>query len=222
MISIVRALQAELSEWLEALIIYMPGRIGRVVRSAYMKRRLKEVGSGLVIQPGVIITGHENIRLGVNVSLNRNSILRAHSGSIEMGDNSGINSNTTVGAADNGRVIIGSDVSIAQNVVLRASDHETRSIKIPIRQQGHTGGTIVIEDGVWIAANVVITRNVRIGAHSIVAAGAVVTNDVEPYSVVGGVPATLIRKRLGTGPVPLDSYARSQENDPTAHLSNLS
>ena len=56
-------------------------------------------------------------------------------------------------------------------------------------------GEIIIGDGVWIGANVVVTRNVTIGAHSIVAAGAVVTRDVEPYSIVAGVPATLVRRR---------------------------
>ena len=55
---------------------------------------------------------------------------------------------------------------------------------------------IIIERDVWIAANVVITNNVKVGAYSIVAAGAVATKDVEPYSVVGGVPARLIRNRL--------------------------
>ena len=136
-------------------------------------------------------------QLGVNVTLGRNSFLRAHRGWIEMGNNTGINSNTTVGAADGGQITIGNDVIIAQNVVLRASDHKSGSAEVPIKQQGHTGGAIVVEDGVWIAANVVVTRDVRIGAHSIVAAGAVVTKDVEPWSVVGGVPAVLIRKRTG-------------------------
>jgi len=48
---------------------------------------------------------------------------------------------------------------------------------------------------VWIASNCVITANTKIGKGSVVAAGSVVTKDVEPYSVVGGVPAKLIKKR---------------------------
>ena len=53
---------------------------------------------------------------------------------------------------------------------------------------------IVVEDDVWFGANAVVIGGVRIGAHSIVGAGAVVTCDVEPYSVVGGTPARLIQE----------------------------
>ena len=84
---------------------------------------------------------------------------------------------------------------IAQNVVLRASDHEFKSIEVPIIKQGHTGADILICDDCWIGANAVITRNVTIGKHSIVAAGAVVTKDVKPFSIVAGIPARCIKKR---------------------------
>lgn len=58
------------------------------------------------------------------------------------------------------------------------------------------GGTVVIGNDVWIGANAVIVRGVNIGDGAIVAAGAVVTKDVEPYTIVGGVPARPIRKRF--------------------------
>jgi maltose O-acetyltransferase len=54
---------------------------------------------------------------------------------------------------------------------------------------------VIIEDDVWIGARVIILPGVKIGKGSIVGAGAVVTKDVEPYSIVAGVPAKLIRKR---------------------------
>ena len=124
------------------------------------------------------------------------SLLYAHNGFLQIGNNVSINSNTQLGAADNGKIIIGNNVLIGPNVVLRASNHVHNSSEIPMIEQGHTGGEIIVEDDVWIAANCVITRNVKIGAHSIVAAGAVVTRDVEPYSIVGSEPAKLIRKRV--------------------------
>jgi galactoside O-acetyltransferase len=61
--------------------------------------------------------------------------------------------------------------------------------------QGHDGGKIIIEDGVWIGSNAVVLPNTRIGKASIIAAGAVVTKDVEPYSIVAGVPAKKIKDR---------------------------
>jgi galactoside O-acetyltransferase len=112
-----------------------------------------------------------------------------------VGDNASINSNVQLGAADGGSITIGRDVLIGPNSVLRASDHEHASREIPIKNQGHTGGTIVIEDDVWIASNCVILKNVRIGAHSIVAAGSVVTKDIQPYSIVAGAPAKIVSKR---------------------------
>ncbi len=62
--------------------------------------------------------------------------------------------------------------------------------------KGQTGGTIIIGDDVWIAANVVILPGVRICSHSIIAAGAVVTKDVPEYFVVAGVPARAISTRV--------------------------
>lgn len=186
----------ELSEWYKTLISFLPGRIGYFARSNFVRRRVKEAGSSLRIDTGVGFTGYENIRIGDNVTLNKYSRLEAHhNGTLELGNKVSINSNTCIVAADSGKIVIGDCVLIGQNVVIRASDHDFSSIDLPIREQGHTGGLIVIEDDVWIGANSVVTRNVRICAHSVIAAGSVVTKDVKPFSIVGGVPAKLIRMR---------------------------
>ena len=55
---------------------------------------------------------------------------------------------------------------------------------------------VVIEDGCWIGANVTILKGVRVGRGSVIAAGAVVTKSCEPYSIIGGVPAKLIKMRF--------------------------
>jgi acetyltransferase-like isoleucine patch superfamily enzyme len=57
------------------------------------------------------------------------------------------------------------------------------------------GVKVIIEDDVWLGRNVIVMPGVIIGQGSIVGAGSVITKDVEPYSVMGGIPATLIRKR---------------------------
>lgn len=54
---------------------------------------------------------------------------------------------------------------------------------------------VVIEDHVWLGANVIVLSGVTIGKHSVIAAGAVVTKDVEFYTIMAGVPAKIIKKR---------------------------
>ncbi len=61
--------------------------------------------------------------------------------------------------------------------------------------QGHQPGTVIIEDDVWIGANCVITPDVRIGRGAVIGAGAVVTRNVAPYTIAGGVPAREIGRR---------------------------
>lgn len=192
---ILKILLRELSIWTNHIISFLPGVAGRLLREIIIRNMVKRSGKKISIGIGVTITGHNNIEFGSNINIMNYSCLHSHDGTLKLGNNTSINSNTTIGAADGGEIIIGDNVLIAQNVVLRASDHEHSNIDIPINQQGHTGGQIIIGNDCWIGANVVITRNVKICDHSIVAAGAVVTKDVEPFAIVGGVPAKLIRKR---------------------------
>jgi len=196
MLRLLKIILSEINEWYIFMISYLPGCIGRVIRGLIIKRMVKKSGNHISIGVGVEITGHENIEIGNNFSIMRFSSIYAHESNLVLGNNISINSNSCIGAADGGEIVIGSNVLIAQNVVLRASDHDFNNAKIPIKEQRHSGGKIVIGDDCWIGANAVITRNVCIGSHSIVGAGAVVTKDVEPYSIVAGVPARLIRRRL--------------------------
>ncbi|MBT4138037.1 MAG: acyltransferase [Candidatus Latescibacteria bacterium] len=98
-----------------------------------------------------------------------------------------------------GPLTIGNHVAVAAHVVFASVGHGYDRIDIPMVQQKTEKAEIIIEDDVWIGANAVIIGGVCIGAHSIVGAGAVVTHDVEPYSVVGGTTAKLIRKRDANG-----------------------
>ena len=92
-----------------------------------------------------------------------------------------------------GPVTIGNHVILAQNVVVSALNHEYRDVTLPIHQQKILTNPVIIEDECWIAANTVILAGVTIGKHSVVAAGAVVTKSVPPYSVVVGNPAKVIK-----------------------------
>ena len=81
------------------------------------------------------------------------------------------------------------------NVTLSSATH---NVDYRIRNKNNEmdimGAPIVIEDNVWLGANVVVMPGVTIGKHSVVAAGSVVTKDVPPDTVVGGVPAKIIKK----------------------------
>ena len=126
------------------------------------------------------------------------SYLYAHEGgSLTIGANCSFNHNVML-AASGGEIVIGNDVLIGPNTVLRAADHEFTDPIKPIRLQGHRRGRIEIGDNVWLAANVVVTANVRIGDGVVVGAGSVVTNDLPPMTVCGGVPARAIRSRINS------------------------
>ncbi len=91
---------------------------------------------------------------------------------------------------------IGSHVMIAPGVSILCKSHNFSDRTIPMIKQGETlENCPVIEDDVWLGRNVIIMPGVRIGKGSIVGAGAVVTSNVDPYTIVGGVPARVIKSR---------------------------
>lgn len=110
---------------------------------------------------------------------------------ISIGEYCHINENVFIQGAT-----IGNFVMIAPNVSILNSTHKYEQVDIPMIEQGEEINlNPVIEDDVWIGRNVVIMPNIKIGKGSIVGSGAVVTKNLEPYSIVGGVPAKLIKKR---------------------------
>lgn len=112
---------------------------------------------------------------------------------VEIGNDVLINSDTKIGGQCG--IKIGNGVLIGYNVNLVSQNHEYANPDIPIRKQGYYGGPLTIEDDVWLGANVVVLPNIRIGKGAIVGANAVVTKDVAPYAIVGGVPAKTIKSR---------------------------
>ena len=96
------------------------------------------------------------------------------------------------------RVLIGKNVSIAPNVVMIACSSANNGKKINeiryVKEQLWKEDRIVIADDVWIGANVTILPGVSVGKCSVIGAGSVVTKNVEPYTIVAGNPARVIRR----------------------------
>jgi acetyltransferase-like isoleucine patch superfamily enzyme len=110
-------------------------------------------------------------------------------GDVIIGDHTRIGLHNTI----IGPVTIGSHVNLAQGITVTALNHNFSDTTRTIDQQGVSTNTVTIADDCWIGANAVVLPGVTIGHHAVVAAGAVVTLDVPPYSVVAGVPARIVK-----------------------------
>jgi len=85
---------------------------------------------------------------------------------------------------------------IAERVMIIGGNHEFSRLDIPMDMQGEgKQGKIVIEDDVWIGAGSIILTGITIGEGSIIGAGSIVTKSIQPYSIVAGNPAKVIRMR---------------------------
>lgn len=112
--------------------------------------------------------------------------------SLSIGDRSGVGIKCEL----NGPVTIGRDVMMGPEVVIYTSGHEFGATDIPIMDQGFTAAKpVIIGDDVWIGRRAIIMPGVTIGDGCVIGAGAVVTKDIPPYSVAGGVPAKVIKSR---------------------------
>lgn len=109
----------------------------------------------------------------INFSLKNNSVI-----------------NTKCRLDNKGGIYIGQNVSISQEVMILSADHDLNSPDFT----GHER-PVYIEDYVWIGSRAIIMPGVTIGKGAVVAAGAVVTRNVDPYTVVAGVPAKKIKTR---------------------------
>lgn len=128
-----------------------------------------EIGTRVCLEAGVRIWGGggATMSIGTGVEIRRN---------------------VCIGAVQ--RVEIGAHTLIAQGSYITDADHIFSNPDVPLAQQGmRVKGPTIIEDNVWIGANVVVTSGVRIGRGSVIGAGSVVTRDVPPYSIALGVPA---------------------------------
>ena len=148
-----------------------PRSLGCKLRIFFLRPLLRYVGKNVNIQPGVYIYPLWNISIG---------------------DNSGIGRDSYISAED--RVEIGENVMIGPQLFVYTTNHETK-LGIPMIRQAMKKAPVKIGSDVWIGTRVIILPGVNIGDGAVIAAGAVVTKDVAPYTIVGGVPANKIKDR---------------------------
>lgn len=108
---------------------------------------------------------------------------------ILMGNNCVVNRNVSFDCRG-GNIILGNSVDIAQEVNIWTLEHNPHDDYHDIK-----GGDVIIEDHVWIASRVTVLPNVRIGKGAVIACNSVVTRDVAPMTIVGGIPAKFIGDR---------------------------
>lgn len=162
-----------------------------MLRARYGLRRCDSVGKWTRLEGRVIVNNRGTIRVGERVKIRASHVpveLGALPGGVlEIGDRTFINSGTSICAQKS--VVIGRGCAIGNYTLIMDSDFHTPGD----HTQWPVAKPVVIEDDVWLAARVTVLKGVTIGRGAVVAAGAVVTKDVPPHTLVGGVPAKVIR-----------------------------
>lgn len=213
---------------LEQLVLTLFGWIPTVAGigiRTFAYRLIMRIHGIVAIEKGVRIRFADHVRLSRGVYLDEGVYLHACPRGIEIGENTivmhhaelhvynfrdlphagiRIGRDSLVGEfcviRGPGGVTIGDRVYLSPSVHIYSSNHVFADPKVCFIEQGVTCDGVVIEDECWIGAMVVILDGVRIGRGSVVAAGAVVTGDVPPHSLVGGVPARVIRDLAADDP----------------------
>lgn len=136
-----------------------------------------------------------NIIIGERSSIHeRVKILVNKEGLISIGNNTLISTNCNINSGV-GEIHIGNNVMIAANSYIINNDHNIYENLSP-KLSGHITRNIVIEDNVWIGANCIVLKGVKIGEGAIIGAGSIVTKNVKPYSINVGNPCKFIKFRF--------------------------
>jgi acetyltransferase-like isoleucine patch superfamily enzyme len=207
-----------LEQTMQMLLGWIPTPAGIALRALFY-RLILTIDGAAGIEKNVRLRFAGNVRLGNGSYLDESVYIHACPGGVTIGANTlvmhgavlhvynfrhlphagiWIGSDSLVGEytviRGQGGVKIGNRVYTSPMTQLIAVNHVFDDPTKPFIEQGITAQGIIVEDDVWLGSAAVITDGVRVGRGSVVAAGAVVTHDIPPYSVAGGVPARVIRK----------------------------
>lgn len=165
--------------------------ISRLLNGKFRLRNCK-VGEFVTVRGNLRIEGPGNIVIGNHCRIwshmGTTQLYAGRGATLVLGDNTFVNTNSIISASHN--IVIGKNCQIANQVIIMDGDFHG----VDDRDGSSKTQSIIIEDDVWLATRSMVLKGVRIGKGATVAAGAVVTKDVPPYTLVGGVPAKAIRK----------------------------
>lgn len=153
------------------------------------------IGAQVVIRclskQGVVVGDNFTIRDSSKIDCI--GVLSEPSEGLSIGDHVGISENCFIQVR--GFLEIGDNVIIGPNSTIITENHRFHDPEIAIRLQGTERKGVVIGKNVWIGCGCTVLDGVKIGDNAIIAAGAVVVSDVPPYTIFGGIPAKLIKRR---------------------------
>jgi len=161
-------------DFVEGIVAFLPRHSGfyAVIKRFLLNIAGAKIGKCVHIYPGVRIYVPKGLIIGNNVSISSYVVI------------------TTAG-----KVTIGDNVLIGYGAKILSANHRIPGGLGTIYGAGHVCKPVVIEDDVWIGANVIVLPGVTLGKGCVVAAGSVVSRNIAPYSIVGGIPAVYIRRR---------------------------
>jgi acetyltransferase-like isoleucine patch superfamily enzyme len=164
----------------------------------FRREDLAAVGDNVIIEHGALILKPERVRIGSDVYIGHYAILRGYdTNDMVIGDHTWIGQFCYINSA--GGVEIGSRVGVGPYVKMMSSRHREEGRDVPILLSDLEFAPIRVKDDCDIGIGAIILPGTTVGRGSIVGAGAVVTRDVEPYSIVAGVPARKIGERPPAG-----------------------
>jgi len=208
----------ELCTW----FAYLPGALGLLLRKVFWPRLFLRCGHGVQFGYGIILRHPGRIALGNRVIFGEQCILDARNdgveqaieisddvmfanavsittkgGTIKIGNNTGIGTQTVIQSTHESPTHIGADCIIGpQCYLVGGGNYHFERLDIPIREQGiNPDSGCHLQDNVWLGGRVSVLGGVTIHRGSIAASGAVINKDVAENTIVGGVPAKTIRQR---------------------------
>jgi len=159
------------------------------VRNFIMPFLIKK-GKGAYIAPKVRrdLFPFNSFEIGVKSIVENYATLNNGMGPIKIGDHCLIG----IGSVILGEITLGNHVGTGQYCIFTGLNHNYEALNVPFDMQGTYSDPIVIEDDVVTGSHVIILPGVRIGTHSLISSGSIVTRSIPPYSMVSGNPAKVV------------------------------